>query len=79
MCSFISFCGLRLCRYQDPTKLDKFNISNFHYVKNNLKLADEGTVISKTIILASMLGSLIVLIPSYLATLVNFKNLLSMF
>ena len=26
---------------QDPTNLDKFNISSFHHVKNNMKLVDE--------------------------------------
>ncbi|EDV22192.1 uncharacterized protein TRIADDRAFT_29227 [Trichoplax adhaerens] len=32
---------------QDPTKLDKFNISDFHYIKNNLKLVDEERIKAK--------------------------------
>lgn len=27
---------------QDPTNLDKFNVSNFFHVKNNLKVLDPG-------------------------------------
>lgn len=27
---------------QDPSNLDKFNISSFHHVKNKLKVVDEG-------------------------------------
>lgn len=27
---------------QDPTNLDKFNVSNFFHVKNNLKVVDPG-------------------------------------
>ena len=27
---------------QDPTNLDKFNMSKFYHLKNNLKLLDEG-------------------------------------
>lgn len=28
---------------QDPTNLDKFNVSNFFHVKNNMKMTDPGT------------------------------------
>lgn len=28
---------------QDPTNLDKFNVSNFFHVKNNMKIIDPGT------------------------------------
>jgi len=35
----ISFCHLIS---QDPTNLDKFNVSNFFHVKNNLKVLDPG-------------------------------------
>ena len=27
---------------QDPTSLDKFNLANFHHLKNNLKVVNEG-------------------------------------
>lgn len=27
---------------QDPTNLDKFNVSNFFHVKNNMKMTDPG-------------------------------------
>lgn len=27
---------------QDPTNLDKFNVSNFYHVKNNMKIIDPG-------------------------------------
>jgi hypothetical protein len=27
---------------QDPTNLDKFNVSNFFHVKNNMKITDPG-------------------------------------
>lgn len=39
--------GLTLLRLffllQDPTNLDKFNVSNFFHVKNNMKMTDPGT------------------------------------
>lgn len=28
--------------FQDPTNLDKFNVSNFFHVKNNIKVIDPG-------------------------------------
>lgn len=28
--------------FQDPTNLDKFNVSNFFHVKNNIKVVDPG-------------------------------------
>lgn len=28
--------------WQDPTSLDKFNLANFHHLKNNLKVVNEG-------------------------------------
>ena len=31
-----------LITIQDPGQLDKFNISAFHHIKNNLKVEDEG-------------------------------------
>ena len=27
---------------QDPSSLDKFNLANFHHLKNNLKVVNEG-------------------------------------
>lgn len=30
------------CYFQDPTNLDKFNVSNFFHVKNNIKVIDPG-------------------------------------
>lgn len=30
------------CCFQDPTNLDKFNVSNFFHVKNNIKIIDPG-------------------------------------
>lgn len=31
-----------LLSQQDPTSLDKFNLANFHHLKNNLKVVNEG-------------------------------------
>ncbi|EEB16795.1 conserved hypothetical protein [Pediculus humanus corporis] len=32
---------------QDPNNIDKFNISNFHHVKNDLKIVDEDTLLKE--------------------------------
>lgn len=34
-----------ICFLQDPTNLDKFNVSSFFHVKNDLKLLDPGEVL----------------------------------
>ena len=28
--------------FQDPSKLEKFNIANFYHIKNNIRVIDEG-------------------------------------
>ena len=28
--------------FQDPTNVDKFNMSSFHHLKNNLKIDEDG-------------------------------------
>ena len=38
-----------LITIQDPTQLEKFNISNFYHLKKNLKLTDEGIHYSSSI------------------------------
>ena len=42
---FFSQFGFFFICVQDPTNLDKFNLANFHHIKNNLKVDDEGTVL----------------------------------
>lgn len=42
----VPFTKKDIIQIQNPTNLDKFNITNFHYIKNNLKFADEEKVVS---------------------------------
>ena len=40
----VSFIGTVIYVFplQDPTSLDKFNLANFHHLKNNLKVVNTG-------------------------------------
>lgn len=52
LCLLLFICSLNLEKVnarvffpqQDPTNLDKFNVSSFYHVKNDLKLLDPGEV-----------------------------------
>ncbi|XP_046326965.2 RING-type E3 ubiquitin-protein ligase PPIL2-like [Haliotis rufescens] len=43
-----SFTRRDILTIQDPTNLDKFNMSDFYHIKNNLKVPDEDSELSKT-------------------------------